>query len=123
MKIALKVKETRIDYGKILRKRGLGDDNQARIFLANTVARFCDPYVPMDTGTLKNTKRIKNQGHQLVYPAPYAQTMYNGVSKHGFPFHYQGAPMRGKEWDKRMMADYSKDVVRSLASYVGGRPK
>ena len=36
---------------------------------------------------------------------------------------YNGAPMRGRDWDKRMMADRGDEVVKAVASYVGGKAK
>lgn len=123
MSFSIKIKKTDINYAKILKKRGLGSDNKARLFLASEVARLSDPYVPMRDGTLKNTRIIAPDGRNIKYPQPYAKKQYEGVSKSGRPFRYNGAPMRGKEWDKRMMADHAKDVERSVAGFVGGKPK
>lgn len=115
----------------ILRARGLGDSARARVFLANEVARLSDPYVPMQQGILKNTKQIAGNGRMITYLGPYAHYQYVGevmagrAPKHytGKPLKYHGAPMRGPEWDKRMMADRRDDLVQSVANYVGGKPK
>ena len=42
---------TNIRPAAILRARGLGDSDRARVFLANEVAPLSDPYVPMQQGT------------------------------------------------------------------------
>lgn len=123
MSFSIKIKRTNINYAKILKKRGLGSDNKARLFLASEVARLSDPYVPMREGILKNTRIIASDGRNIKYPQCYAKKQYEGVSKSGRPFRYNGAPMRGREWDKRMMADRGQDVVRGLAKFVGGKPK
>ena len=123
MSFSIKIKSTNINYAKILKKRGLGSDNKARLFLASEVARLSDPYVPMREGILKNTRIIASDGRNIKYPQCYAKKQYEGVSKSGRPFRYNGAPMRGREWDKRMMADRGQDVVRGLAKFVGGKPK
>lgn len=123
MSFSLKLKKTNINYAKILKKRGLGSDNRARIFLANEVARLSDPYVPMRSSALKNTRVIAPDGRQIRYIQPYAKIQYRGMTASGKPFRYNGAPMRGREWDKRMMADHGKDVERSMAKFVGGKPK
>lgn len=123
MSFSIKIKRTNINYAKILKKRGLGSDNKARLFLASEVARLSDPYVPMREGILKNTRIIASDGRNIKYPPCYAKKQYEGVSKSGRPFRYNGAPMRGREWDKRMMADRGQDVVRGLAMFVGGKPK
>ena len=123
MSFSIKIKETKINYSKILKQRGLGSDNKARLFLASEVARLSDPYVPKRDGYLKNTRIIASDGRNIKYPQCYAKKQYEGVSKSGRPFRYNGAPMRGREWDKRMMADRGQDVVRGLAKFVGGKPK
>lgn len=126
----MKVK-TDIRPAAILRARGLGDSDRARVFLANEVARLSDPYMPMQQGILKNTKQIAGSGRTITYLGPYAHYQYVGevmagrAPKHytGKPLTYHGAPMRGPEWDKRMMADRKDDLKQSVANYVGGKPK
>ncbi len=115
--------KTNVNYAKILKDRGLGSDNRARLFLANEVARLSDPYVPMRTGALKNSRIVASDGRNITYPQNYAKVQYDGLRASGKPLSYNGAPMRGREWDKRMMADRGKDVVRGLAKFVGGKPK
>lgn len=133
-----------IDPSLILTRRGLGRDHRARVFVAKEVARFSDPYVPMRQGRLKNTVHVASDGSRLTYPQPYAHYQYEGkvygpniplandggfyspeAPKHptGRDLTYHGAPMRGPHWDKRMMADRKDDLLRSVARYVGGKPK
>lgn len=129
----MKVK-TNIQPAAILRARGLGDSARARVFLANEVARFSDPYVPMSSTAsahMKNQRIISGDGKEIKYPGPYAHYQYNGevmagrAPKHytGKSLQYHGAPMRGANWDKRMMADRKDDLTQSVAQYVGGKPK
>lgn len=132
MKLTLKVR-TNVDTAKILRERGLGASMKASKFLASTVRRFCAPYVPRQQGTLNDTSRvIETVGTAAVeYNQPYAHYQYHGevmagsAPKHytGVPLTYHEAPMRGKEWEKRMMADRGRDVTKALAVYVGGKLK
>lgn len=114
-----------ISPAKILRARGLGSDTGACKYLASEVKRLCDPYVPMQQGALKNITTIAADGSQLVYTQPYAHYQYYGEVMAGRPpKHYTGTAikyhgaMRGKEWDKRMLADKSKDLERSLDAYI-----
>ena len=128
----------------ILKARGLGSSNAATKLLAETVARLSDPYVPMSPGSgahMKNAYTIASDGSSITYRGPYAHFQYVGevmVSiKTGSPYaksgepkrgagralSYHGAPMRGKEWDKRMMADRGDEVVKAVADFVGGKPK
>lgn len=110
----------------ILKVRGLGKSDGARKHLASEVARLCDPYVPMEQGMLKNRYTIAHDGSQLTYTQPYAHYQYVGQamggrapkSYTGAELRYSGAPMRGAQWDKRMLADRKQDLVRSVDDYI-----
>jgi len=128
----------------ILKARGLGSSTAATKMLAETVARLSDPYVPMSPGSgahMKESYTIASDGSSITYRGPYAHYQYVGevmvgvqtgspyaksgepkVST-GRPLNYHGAPMRGKEWVKRMMADRGDEVTKAMAKFVGGKAK
>lgn len=123
-----------VNSAAILSSRGLGSSTTTRKHLASTVARLCDPYVPMSAGSgahMKNLKQVAEDGSQILYPGPYAHYQHKGevmagrAPKHytGRDIDYHGGPMRGKEWDKRMMADRGDEVIDDLAEFVGGKRK
>lgn len=120
-----------IEPAAILESRGLGGSSRARVHLANTVARLSDPYVPMEHGTLKNTRQVVQDGKGILYNQPYAHYQYYGQVMGGrAPKHYtgkaldhHGGPMRGPNWDKRMLAARGNEVVEDLAKFVGGKRK
>lgn len=122
-----------VSAAAILERRGLGKSTKAKKYLAATVKRLCDPYVPKRSGMLKNRAEVTESGGQvaLEYEEPYAHYQYHGEVMAGrAPKHYTGraidyadGPMRGKEWGKRMMADRGDEVVDALAGYVGGERK
>ena len=95
---------------KILLKRSLSKDGNAQKFFTHEVKRRCDPYVPMDTGTMKNT--AVESTDKITYPQVYSRKQY---------YENKGNGLRGREWDKRMMADHGKEIVHSVAKFVGGR--
>ena len=129
-----------INTKKILDAHKMGGDNKAQIYLASEVKRLCDPYVPMQSEYLKNHAVIANDGSSITYIAPYAHYQYKGkvmgpnymdddgdwhsgkAPKHytGKDLTYNGAPMRGPEWDKRMLADTKDELVNNLRVYIGG---
>lgn len=115
MKLNIKVKMN--DANKIIREHGLGSDGNVTNFLRNEVDRFCDPYIPMQTGTLKNTKTYPNC-HTIQYTSPYARYQYYGKSHAGQPLHYSGAPKRGDHWDKRMMNDHKQEIVKNVQKFI-----
>lgn len=109
----------------ILKVRGLGSSNGARKHLASTVKSFCESYVPFNQGELMKAV-ISSDGSELVYNQPYAHYQYYGQamagrapkSYTGADLTYNGAPMRGAQWDKRMLADRKQDLVKSVEAYI-----
>lgn len=114
-----------IPTDKMLKARGLGSDTGARKSLASEVKRLSDPYVPMQQGMLKNNAVIASDGSSITYTQPYAHYQYYGEVMAGrAPKKYTGKKLkhhganRGPQWDKRMLADKSKDLERSLDAYI-----
>lgn len=123
----------------VLKRKGLGPDNGAQKYLAARVRLRCDSYVPKQSGTLKNTAQISEDGSSLTYSQPYAHYQYKGLvygpnvlTKNGWrsmaskggkrptgsKLRHREAPMRGPYWDKRMMADHRVDIEADLAAYL-----
>lgn len=75
--------------------------------------RLMDPYVPMDTGLLKNTALLatNDKTGEVVHDTPYAQAQYY--------LHPQGVGVhdgkRGSYWGHRMVADH-KTHLRNFAA-------
>ena len=117
-----------INTARILKERGLGGDNRAQVYLASEVKRLSDPYVPMQSGTLKNTAVVASDGSSVTYVQPYAHYQYYGKvmagrapkQYTGGDLTYSGGGMRGAQWDKRMMADKSRELVNNLERFIGG---
>lgn len=97
---------------KILARRGLQDNGPAQRMAASELKRMCDPYVPMQTGTLKSTAQVQQDG--VLYVQPYAAVQY---------YTHKGNGMRGKHWDKRMMADRGNEYINAVAKIIGGEAK
>lgn len=130
MKLDIKVKMNNVN--KIIKDHGLDDNGRVTRFLRDTVDRLSDPYIPMSSGTLKNTKTYPNN-HSIKYISPYAHYMYKGKKALGAsrpkgvkrtisnqPLKYQGAPKRGAEWDKRMVRDRKRDIEKDLKNFIKG---
>ncbi len=105
---------------KILLKRSLNRNGKAQQFFTGEVKRLSDPYVPFQNGLLKNTARVFP--NRIEYIQPYAKSNYYGNKGKGTQGTENGG-LRGKYWDKRMMADRGKEVVRSVAKFAGGKVK
>lgn len=136
-----------INAGEILRRRGLQAGGPVQRMFTQECANEMDRYVPMQSGTLKNTRFV---GPDYVkYNQPYAHYLYTGalyvdpVYKKGCFYDpktgrvwsrpgvkkipsdqeltYHGAPMRGKLWDVRMWADNKRKLLNMVAKACGGR--
>ena len=114
-----------IDVNKILASRGLGPSKKVQKYLASEVKRLSDPYTPKQQGDLQKAK-IASDGSEIVYPGPYAHYQYYGEAmegrppKHytGKPLTYNGAPMRGKRWTERMLADKRNEIINNVEKYI-----
>ncbi len=138
-----------IDAAKILKHRGLQPNGPVQQMFTHECAKAMDHYVPMQTGTLKNTRFIGV--NYVKYTQPYARYQYHGVlyvdpqtglgcfydhktgrawSRKGVrkvpsdrDLTYHGAPMRGKQWDIRMWADHKCRLMQMVARACGGKVK
>lgn len=82
------------------------------------VAKTVDPYVPFDTGMLKNSVNQASKFDEglLVYNTPYARKQYY--------LHEQGAGLRGSYWGQRAIADHKDELVKfahnAAKQFLGG---
>ena len=133
---ALKIGKVKINNPtKTEQRLGLEKDGSAQKFLRDEFDRFMDPYIPMQSGPLKNTKTYPNN-HSIKYTSLYAHYHYigkkaigpskpKGVKRiiSGINMKYSGAPKRGPKWDKRMYADRKADILKDLEKFIkkGGK--
>ena len=120
---------------QIIKDHGLDENGPVQAMLLSDFDRFSDSYIPMDRGTLKNTKTYPNK-HSIKYTSPDAHYHYVGKKAMGpsrpkgvkrtissISMKYQGAPKRGPQWDKRMWNDRKNDILRDLQNVIkrGGK--
>lgn len=88
-------------------------------FAASEWRRLIEPYVPMDTGTLKDTVDVQGgRGNgQIVYKVPYARYQYEGHFNHRKDLH----PKASRQWDKAALPTEEPKLIRSLERYVKER--
>lgn len=88
-------------------KLGIQKNGPAQAFLISEIRRNCDPYVPLLNGPLKNTAR--EEPGQVRYIMPYAAKQY---------FTNRGKGMRGKYWDRRMIADRGPAISNAVVHFI-----
>jgi hypothetical protein len=98
------------DADRIILDTHLGSGGKVEQFFASQLARAMDPYVPFDTGDLKNTHTVGK--NYVEYHMPYAARQYH-ENKSG-----HNGLLRGKEWDKRCWLDRRKDLIQAIQGFV-----
>lgn len=99
----------------LLKVRGLEEGGRVQKTVDSEVLRYCDPYVPFDTGALKTsgiTATVIGSG-EVVYNTPYARRQYYENSG-------KSGGLRGKQWFERMKADRKEDILRAAKAEAGG---
>lgn len=114
---------------KITFRPGFQADMDARFAklqfaFSQKVAATVDPYVPFDTGTLKNSVNQASNFKEglLVYNTPYARRQYylheQGTCLHG------ETGLRGSYWGQRALADIGEHLAlygaRAVTTFWGG---
>jgi hypothetical protein len=105
MKITYELKD--FDKKKIIDKYGMQENGNTQLFLANTCFRRMHKYVPLDTGALASTVTVKPGS--VTYEQPYAHKQYTTN---------KGKGIRGKYWDKKMVANEKNLVAKEVENYA-----
>ena len=91
---------------------------RAQYTFSQQVAKAVDPYVPFDTGTLKNSVNQASdlKGGKLVYNTPYGRKQYylhaQGTDLHG------DTGLRGSYWGQRAIAAHKDDLIQFARNAV-----
>lgn len=89
----------------------------AQFAFTNECMRLMDPYVPFDTGFLKDSAKLSTdyEHGRIVYQAPYAHAQYYLHKPNQVV--YDGR--RGNYWGQRMAADNKAHLHKFAAGAVG----
>lgn len=117
---------------KSLAGRGLEERGRVQKFIDSEVLRTSEPYIPMDTGKLKQSGisgTVVGSG-KIVYNSPYARYQYYGkvmvgaapkrLTSSNLTYH-AGDARRGAFWFERAKADNLDDILKGAAKILGGR--
>ena len=115
-------------------RRGLETQGKAQQFLDNEVIRTTDPYVPLDSGKLKQSaiSGTKVGSGKVVYNTPYAKYQFyqklmvgkapKTLTNKDLQYH-SGDSKRGGFWFTRSKADNLDAWLNGVAQVIGGRAK
>ncbi len=117
----MKIKITLKSAEKLLDARNLNKLQSVQKYIDSEVLRLSDPYVPFDTGKLKQSGTLGTVigSGEVIYNCPYAcQNYYNnaGRGKQGTT----KSGLRGKMWFERMKADHLDEIRQGMAKIAGG---
>lgn len=107
--MALEIKYTLEDFDgkKIIDKFGMQKGGNTQLFLANTCFRRMVKYVPWDTGNLATTVTVRPGS--VTYEQEYAHRQYTTN---------KGRGIRGKYWDRRMVATEKDIIAKEVEAYA-----
>lgn len=97
---------------------------KAQFATAQKAADLIDPYVPFDTGILKNrvNQASKFDEGLLVYDTPYARKQFY-LHPEGECLHGENG-LRGSYWGQRALADYGEAIAyiatQAVTTFWGG---
>lgn len=92
---------------KTIKRLGLDKGGRVQAFFTSEIRRYADPYVPMDTGMLKNTA-ITNPT-QIIYVQPYAAKQY---------YSHKSTIGRGRDWINRMWSEKNRAIISAVETYM-----
>lgn len=104
---------------------GIQPNGPAHAFFTAECALQMDPYVPFDTGALKNTVVLDGKvtenvtTNTITYNQKYASVVYYGIRK-GKPITIKTGKhkLATTYWDKVMWSAKERDIVDAVQKYV-----
>lgn len=107
---------------ELLARRGLQKGGRVQKYIDSEVLRCCDPYVPMQSGKLKEsgtTSTVVGSG-MVHYNTPYARKNYydnKGMGKQGL----NRGGKRGRWWFERMKTDHLPGILKGVKRIAGAK--
>lgn len=91
----------------------------AQKYLDNEVLKDSDPYVPMDTGNLRNSgiRGTTLGSGEVIYNAPYAHQCYYGTAIHFSPAKH---PQATAQWFEKAKAANKKKWLDAVEKVIKG---
>lgn len=101
---------------------GLGVTERGRVqeYLTDRIKFHMLPYMPYDTGSMADLQTHITSPTTIHVGAPYAQYVYEGVSRSGKHLEYTKTehPKAGPHWDRAMMQEEGAQIAEEVQAYV-----
>lgn len=110
----MKTKFTILATQTLIQVRGLEVGGRVQKFIDSEVLRLTDPYVPKDSGKLKESGTIHTKigSGEVRYSTPYARRQY---------FENKGNGLRGRQWFERSKADNKASILSGAMKVAGSK--
>lgn len=110
----MKTKFTILETQVLMAARGIEVQGKVQKFIDSEVLRVTDPYVPMDSGKLKQsgTQHTRIGSGEVIYRTPYARRQY---------FNNKGNGLRGRQWFQRSKIDNKATILSGAKKVAGSR--
>ena len=89
-------------------------NDRVGLFAAQTLERYMNPYVPMDTGMLMSNTTISP--FRIQYNQPYAQRCFYGIH---FKFHKDMHPLATARWDIAVKTARGNQIANEVSRFIG----
>lgn len=103
------------DMKKVIKRLNLEEQGKVQQVIDSEVLRLNDPYIPFDTGALKNSGQLNTRigSGQVIYLTPYARKQYYIPMNHS-----EG---RTAYWFEHMKNEGGKEKLLEAARKAVGR--
>lgn len=88
-------------------------NSNVRLYANNSLYKYCDEYVPFDTGTLSRDVIVTEE--YVEYQQPYAHRIYNGID---FNFKKDKHPLATARWCDVSMEINKDKLARDINNYI-----
>lgn len=105
---------------EVIAKLGVSEKGHVQQYLTDRVLFRMRRYMPWLTGMTATSLTMATSPTTITVNAPYAQYLYNGVSKSGKPLEYTHTenPLAGPFWDRILAQNEGATIAQEVADYA-----
>jgi len=108
---------------RIMRELGVDATGRVQMFATDRILFHMRRFMPWLTGLTATSLTQASSPTTITVNAPYAVTLYNGVSRSGAPLNYTHTtnPLAGPFWDRTMMQHDGAAIAKEVENYARGQ--
>ncbi|WP_369524007.1 minor capsid protein [Adlercreutzia caecimuris] len=103
----------------IMEGLGVSERGKVQQFMTDRTLFRMRPYMPYLTGAMVDSQTMVTGPTTITVAAPYAQYVYNGVSRSGNELTYtkEPHPLAGPRWDEAMIQAEGDALLEEVCEY------